>query len=108
MTVNGAAYAVTVEPGGAVSEVNPAAPAPMAPTAPKPSSGRDVSAPLAGSIFRVQVSVGDRVESGQVLVVMEAMKMETEVRAPVAGQVTAIMVKEGDAVHAGDPLLKLA
>ena len=108
VTVNGAAYAVTVEPGGAVSEVNPAAPAPMAPTAPKPSSGRDVSAPLAGSIFRVQVSVGDRVESGQVLVVMEAMKMETEVRAPVAGQVTAIMVKEGDAVHAGDPLLKLA
>ena len=65
-------------------------------------------APLAGNIFKVVVSVGQHVQSGDTLVILEAMKMETEVCAHRAGQVTAINVKQGDAVAVGDPLLLLA
>jgi len=105
VTVNGQPYDVSVEPGGTVTSVRPQAePAAAPPT----SGGSEVPAPLAGSIHKVSVSVGDRVEEGQVIMVLEAMKMETEVRSSTAGTVTAILVKEGDAVHAGDPLLKLA
>jgi oxaloacetate decarboxylase alpha subunit len=66
-----------------------------------------VTAPLAGTIVRVAVRPGQVVAAGDVVLVLEAMKMETEVRAPAAGSVTEIRVKEGDAVALGAPLLAL-
>jgi oxaloacetate decarboxylase alpha subunit len=62
---------------------------------------------MAGNIVRIAVNAGQQVEAGQVVVVLEAMKMETDVRAPVAGTVGDIRVKEGDAVALGAALLTL-
>ena len=107
VTVNGVGYDVVVEPGGEVTGIQPRV-ASAAPQAPAGGGGRAVPAPLAGSINKVMVAVGDHIQSGQVIMVLEAMKMETEVRSPAAGAVSAIMVKEGDSVHAGDILLRLA
>jgi len=94
---------VTVSPQGAVQTVA-AAPAPTAPPA---TGGTDVRAPLAGNIFKVHVAPGDRVEEGQPLLVVEAMKMETAVSAPKGGTVSDVFVREGDAVSVGDALLTI-
>ena len=105
--VNGKAYDVTVSPQGAVETVAPAtAPAAAAPASPTGPS-TVVEAPMAGNIVRIAVNAGQQVEAGQVVVVLEAMKMETDVRAPVAGSVGDIRVKEGDAVALGAALLTL-
>ena len=74
-----------------------------APTA--ASGGAPLNAPLAGNIFKVKVSVGQQINAGDVVIILEAMKMETEVRATTSGTITAIAVKEGDAVQSGQPLL---
>lgn len=65
-------------------------------------------APLAGNIFKVNVTAGQQVNEGDVVIVLEAMKMETEVRAPRSGTVTQVSVKEGDAVKVGATLLTIA
>jgi len=109
VTVNGKTYSVTVAVGGEIQQVT-AAPA----AAPEPASvpaaagsGTPLPAPLAGNIFKINVSDGQQVNAGDVVIIMEAMKMETEVRASSAGVVTSIPVKEGDAVQVGDTLLTL-
>jgi oxaloacetate decarboxylase alpha subunit len=102
--VNGKGYDVRVSPQGAVESVVPAA-APAS-AAPAPAAApRIIESPLAGNIVRVSVIPGQAVAAGDVVVVLEAMKMETEVRAPAAGTITEIRVKEGDAVALGAPLL---
>ena len=63
---------------------------------------------MAGNIFHVNVAVGDEVETGDVIIVLEAMKMETEVRSQHAGKVAEVMVKVGDKVVVGDPLISVA
>jgi len=78
-----------------------AAPAPVA------SSGITVDSPMAGHIIKINVEVGDQIAEGDVVLIMEAMKMETEVRSKTAGTVSAISVKEGDNVAVGDPLVVL-
>ncbi len=104
--VNGQVYDVEVGPQGTISSVTPAttnnAPAPAATT-----GGEEVPAPLAGNIFKIQVSVGQQVAEGDVLIILEAMKMETEVRAAKSGTVQQILVKEGDSIAVGSPLLTL-
>ncbi|MDN3557556.1 sodium-extruding oxaloacetate decarboxylase subunit alpha [Halomonas maura] len=107
--VNGKAYVVEVAEGGEISQVQEqgAAPAPAAPAAPADSSGETIAAPLAGNIFKVNVSVGDAVAEGDVVIILEAMKMETEVRAASAGTVSAVKVSEGDSVAVGDALVVL-
>lgn len=111
VTVNGQSYVVQVADGGDISSVVPAAgvaPA-AAPVAAAPSgAGEPVSAPLAGNIFKVCVSAGQQVQEGDVIIIMEAMKMETEVRAAKTGTVASVSVKEGDAVAVGDTLLSLS
>lgn len=111
VTVDGQAYVVEVAEGGDVQSVNAApassAPAPSAPAAGDPAAGDPVAAPLAGNIFKVTVKAGDHVNEGDVIVVLEAMKMETEVRAPRAGTVGEVCVAEGDKVAVGEPLLTL-
>jgi oxaloacetate decarboxylase alpha subunit len=108
INVNGQNYVVQVTEGGDISSVS-AAPAAAAPAAaPAAGSGEPVPAPLAGNIWKVQVAAGQAVQEGDVLVILEAMKMETEVRAARAGTVVSVDVKEGDAVQVGDSLLTLA
>jgi oxaloacetate decarboxylase alpha subunit len=112
ITVNGTTYDVTVAPGGEVMGVVPgaaaASPVPAAAGAVPAGSTLPVTAPLAGTIFKLMTRPGQAVAAGEVVVIMEAMKMETEVRAPRTGTVTEICVKEGDAVQVGDTLLLLA
>ncbi|WP_261815947.1 sodium-extruding oxaloacetate decarboxylase subunit alpha [Vibrio gallicus] len=106
--VNGQVYDVEVGPQGeltSVAQVSTAAPAAI--PAPALSVGEDVPAPLAGNIFKVNVGSGTSVEEGDVLLILEAMKMETEVRAARSGVVQDLHVKEGDAVAVGSPLLSL-
>ncbi|BBB28614.1 sodium-extruding oxaloacetate decarboxylase subunit alpha [Neptunomonas japonica] len=106
ITVNGQNYVVQVAEGGDVSSITPAAP--VAAAAPAATSGDPVSAPLAGNIWKVQVTPGQALQEGDVIVILEAMKMETEVRAARAGTVVSVDVKEGDAVQVGDTLITLA
>lgn len=105
IAVNGQNYVVQVTEGGDISSVA-AAPAAAAPA--PVGEGDPVPAPLAGNIWKVQVSPGQAIQEGDVLVILEAMKMETEVRAARAGTVVSVDVKEGDAVQVGDTLLNLA
>ncbi|NBC48532.1 MAG: sodium-extruding oxaloacetate decarboxylase subunit alpha [Gammaproteobacteria bacterium] len=102
--VNGKGYDVTVSSQGIVDQVRSVETADEVPTA---IEGRVITAPLAGNIVRVAVGAGQTVGPGDVLLVLEAMKMETEVRAPSAGSVAEIRVKEGDSVALGAPLLAL-
>ena len=90
VTVNGIAYAVEVE----VEEE-------------RRQLGSIVIAPLAGSVFKILVNQGDEIEAGQVLLILEAMKMETEITAPNAGVVTAVHVAVGDSVQGGQALVEI-
>ncbi|HAS3626815.1 TPA: sodium-extruding oxaloacetate decarboxylase subunit alpha [Vibrio cholerae] len=107
ITVNNQSYVVKVDEGGDLTHV---APSPSASHAPVPSAaeGDNLAAPLSGNIWKIHASAGDEVAEGDVLLILEAMKMETEVRAPRAGVISAIEVNEGDAVQVGDALLVLA
>jgi oxaloacetate decarboxylase alpha subunit len=103
--VNGKEFKVEVTEDGQLADVNPS------PAADKPaarSTGEPVKAVLAGNIFKVNVAPGDRVEEGQPMLVVEAMKMETAVSAPRAGTISEVLVREGDAVAVGDPLVAYA
>ncbi|MCU7806754.1 MAG: sodium-extruding oxaloacetate decarboxylase subunit alpha [Candidatus Thiodiazotropha sp. (ex Semelilucina semeliformis)] len=106
--VNGVTYNVKVSPAGAVTEVAPAAPAAAPAPAPASSGGANITAPLSGNIHSIKVAAGQSVNTGDVVMVLEAMKMETEVRASSSGTVAQILVKEGDAVQVGTPLLSLS
>lgn len=110
--VSGQSYVVSVTEGGDISQLAPVGAAtqaaPVANAAAPAGEGEPVNAPLAGNIFKVPVSEGQQVAQGDVIVVLEAMKMETEVRAPRAGQVVAVSVKEGDSVTVGDQLIAIA
>ena len=126
VTVNGKAYDVMVEElGGAAPAQSPAA-APAAATAPPPAApitpiaaesapaataageGTAVSAPMPGNILDITVKVGDNVAQGQVIAILEAMKMENEICAPSAGTITGIMVAKGDTVDAGTALITIS
>ncbi|MCM8854707.1 MAG: sodium-extruding oxaloacetate decarboxylase subunit alpha [Candidatus Thiodiazotropha sp.] len=106
--VNGVTYNVKVSPTGAVTDVAQAS-TPAAETAVASSGGgATVAAPLSGNIHAIKVAVGDQVAAGDVVMVLEAMKMETEVRASSGGTIDQVLVKEGDAVQVGSPLLSLS
>ncbi len=107
VTVEGQAYTVEVAEGGDIENVSATASSAPAPAAPAPASAAPVPAPLAGNIFKVTVKPGDHVNEGDVIVILEAMKMETEVRAPRAGTVGDVQVAEGDKVSVGDSLMTL-
>lgn len=114
ITVNGTVYDVTVEEGGAGASAPAAAPAKAAPkAAPKaaaPAGGQGsvkVNAPMPGKILSVKASAGQAVKKGDVLLVLEAMKMENEVVAPGDGTVASINVAAGDSVEAGAVLATL-
>ncbi|HBX8226907.1 TPA: biotin/lipoyl-binding protein, partial [Klebsiella pneumoniae] len=99
--VEGKAFVVKVSDGGDVSQLSATAPVASAPAAAPAPAG-------AGTIWKVLASEGQTVAAGEVLLILEAMKMETEIRAAQAGTVRGIAVKAGDAVAVGDTLMTLA
>jgi oxaloacetate decarboxylase alpha subunit len=109
--VNGKSFVVQVNDGGDIEGIKPVggesgiAPAAAAPAA---GTGEPQPAPLAGNIFKVLVQPGQMVQEGDLVIILEAMKMETEIRAFKAGTVSAVNVKVGDAVSVGDSLLTIA
>ena len=111
--VNGTEYEVTVEEmkAGEASSVRSAskteaAPAPAAAPA-AAGEGKTITAPMPGTILAVNINVGDAVKKGQVLFILEAMKMENEIMAPHDGTVTAIGTTKGSSVNSGDLLCTL-
>jgi oxaloacetate decarboxylase alpha subunit len=107
IAVNGQSYVVQVNEGGDVSNITTSAPVASAPVV-APTSGEPVTAPLAGSIWKVEVTVGQQVQEGDVLVILEAMKMETQIVAEKGGTISSVSVKPGDAVKVGDLLVSIA
>ena len=117
ITVNGNVYEVTVEEGftGAASAPKAAAPAPKAApkaapapaAAPAAAGSVAVTAPMPGKILGVKASAGQAVKRGQVLLILEAMKMENEIVAPQDGTVATINVAVGDSVEPGATLATL-
>ncbi|WP_440053724.1 sodium-extruding oxaloacetate decarboxylase subunit alpha [Pseudoalteromonas sp. T1lg65] len=105
--VDGTVYDVVVAPGGALQTVQ-VKDSELIPQSTSVSSGKTLNAPLAGNIFKLKVRVGDEVQEGDVVLIMEAMKMETEVRATQSGKITELQVSEGDSVSAGDAMMSLA
>ena len=127
VTLNNRVYEVEVEAGEAMlldeyEAIAPAAPAPAAPPAPPApaaapaapapaaapvvtGAGEPVNAPMPGTILKVNVTQGQAVKSGDVLCILEAMKMENEIMAPKDGTVTQVVVSKGSTVDTGAPLL---
>ncbi len=129
VTVNGVVYEVMVEeatgtpaayvPAAAPApSVQPTAPAPAAaptapaqPVAPKASAGAGsikVSAPMPGTILKLSVKVGDSIKAGDLVCVLEAMKMENEIFASEGGTVQSVDVAQGASVNSGDTIITLA
>lgn len=124
VTLNNRVYEVEVEMGQAMlideyDAVAPAAPAtptavPAAPAAPAAvpaaalASGEVVKAPMPGNILKINVAPGQKVEEGDVLIVLEAMKMENEIVATKSGTVAQVAVSKGAVVETGTPLVVIA
>lgn len=107
--LEGKAFVVKVSEDGDISHVATTAPQAVPQTTPAPAmGGTPVTAPMAGNIWKVVATEGQTVAAGDVLFILEAMKMETEVKAAQAGTVRGICVKAGDAVAVGDTVMTLA
>ena len=99
VNVNGTAYEVEIEEMTGAPAAAPVAAASAAPAA--SGAGESITSPMPGNILAVNVAAGDMVKKGQVLMVLEAMKMENEIMAPHDGKVTAVAVTKGAAVESG-------
>ena len=107
VNVNGTVYEVELEEitGASAAPVAaapaaPAAPAP-APVAPAPAGGEKITSPMPGNILAVNVAAGDTVKRGQVLMILEAMKMENEIMCPCDGKVVSVNIQKGATVESG-------
>ena len=118
VTVNGVVYQVKIENNEVVNavpaSVQPAAApvaaapvSPATPAAPAAGAGKPVKSPLPGVIVAVKVKVGDAVKNGQVVAVLEAMKMENEIQAEFDGVVTSVNVSQGDSILEGAPIVTI-
>ena len=113
ITVNGVVYDVQVEEtDGSAAPAAAAAPSPVIKAAPKPApvqaaGGEEVKSPMPGTILNVPVKAGQAVKKGDVLVVLEAMKMENDIVAPEDGTVLAVNTTKGSSVNPGDALAVL-
>ena len=111
---NGQDYVVEVKSGGDISSIQvagqaaTASQAAVSQEAPPAVNAEDIPAPLAGNIWKVLVSPNQQVNEGDTLVILEAMKMETEIKAARAGTVVSVNVSEGDQVSAGQAIISLA
>jgi oxaloacetate decarboxylase alpha subunit len=107
ITVNGQQYVVEVNEGGDINQID-SSQAPQPAAQPSTNEGVAVKAPLSGNIWKIMVSQGQSVKEGDVLLILEAMKMETQIVAEHDGTVTSINVKPGDTVKVGDTLVSIA
>ena len=114
VNVDGRVYRVEVAPSGTLTSVTPASgsqtqvqPQTNSAAPSDSTASQSIDAPLAGNVFKVLVRNGDSVSEGDVVMILEAMKMETEIRSAYTGTVTDITVSEGDAVTSGQPLILL-
>ncbi|KDC54107.1 MULTISPECIES: sodium-extruding oxaloacetate decarboxylase subunit alpha [Pseudoalteromonas] len=105
--VDGKVYDVVVAKGGELKEVT-LKDSEHIPQSASVASGETLNAPLAGNIFKIKVKAGQVVNEGDVVIIMEAMKMETEIRATHTGTIAEVLVSEGDAVTTGDAMIALA
>ncbi|WP_165741329.1 sodium-extruding oxaloacetate decarboxylase subunit alpha [Pseudoalteromonas sp. Z1A6] len=105
--VDGKVYDVVVAQGGELKEVT-LKDSEHIPQSASVASGETLNAPLAGNIFKIKVKAGQVVNEGDVVIIMEAMKMETEIRAMHTGTIAEVLVGEGDAVTTGDAMIALA
>lgn len=105
--MNGGRYEVRVSNGGELSSITETHAAASAIPAAAVNVTHALSAPLAGDVYRVEVAVGDNVVEGDVIAVLDAMKMETEIRATAAGKVIDVAVKAGDSINVGQTLVTL-
>ena len=102
VTVNGTVYEIELEELiGTAPAPAAAAPAAPAPAAAAPEGGEQVTAPMPGTILSINVAAGDTVKRGQVLMILEAMKMENEIMCPCDGKVASVNTSKGDAVESG-------
>ena len=101
VNVNGTAYEVEIEEMTGAPAAAPVAAAPAAPVPAASGVGESTTSPMPGNILAVNVAAGDTVKKGQVLMILEAMKMENEIMAPHDGKVTAVAVTKGAAVESG-------
>ena len=113
VNVNGTAYEVEIElidsaEAAAAPEAAPAAAAPAAAPVAAPAGGEAVNAPMPGTILAVNVTAGQAIKKGDVLFILEAMKMENEIMAPADGTVAAVAVTKGATVESGAVLCTLA
>ena len=99
VNVNGSLYEVEIEEMQAPATMSAAKPAAAAPAPAAAGAGAKVNAPMPGTILDVRVQNGAKVKKGNVLVILEAMKMENEIQAPCDGTVTSVCVKKGDSVE---------
>ena len=101
VNVNGTVYEVEIEEMTGAPAAAPVAAAPAAPVPAASGVGESITSPMPGNILAVNVAAGDTVKKGQVLMILEAMKMENEIMAPHDGKVTAVAVTKGAAVESG-------
>ena len=103
VTVNGTAYEIELEEltGAAPAAAPAAATAPAPAAAAAPAGGEQVTSPMPGTILSVNVAAGDAVKRGQVLMILEAMKMENEIMCPCDGKVVSVNTSKGSAVESG-------
>lgn len=107
ITVNGKVYEVLVEEvTGTTTAAQPAAP--TAPSAPAGSSDEKIEAPIQGTILSMKVQAGSQVKKGQILAILEAMKLENEIVSPFDGTVSSVAAKDGQMVDSGQLLLTIA
>ena len=107
VNVEGKGYTVTVTNGGDITAIVPRDSGPAPAISASVEGGVPVNAPLAGNIFKVFVGPGQEVDEGDTIVILEAMKMETEIKAPSAGTIGNVNVKQGDVVAVGDILITI-
>ena len=105
--VNGTAYEVEIEEMTGAPAAAPVAAAPAAPVPAASGVGESITSPMPGNILSVNVAAGDTVKKGQVLMVLEAMKMENEIMAPHDAKVAQVLAAKGATVNTGDVLVVL-
>ena len=108
VTVNGNVYEITLEVIDKNEIKTAPAAAPVATPVAAPTGGKEITAPMPGTILKVNVKVGDTVKSGDVLMILEAMKMENEIMAPADGVVASVNVSAGASVEGGAVLCSLS